>query len=308
MSTQLDQPELLVPLIEEVIHHACTGIAPDVRVLLEAAAKREENDTARSVLLTMLENARLAYEQDKPACQSPGFPCVYVTYGGKTRLPDLREVFGTAMRRCTEAGYLRPSMVHPLTRKNSGDNTGPGVPNFELDFRPELDYADFVVSFKACGAELVNGVKVFTAATLGPNLAGLKKYVLDLVIKGRGIPCPPVGIGIGIGGQIDVAARLSRRAISTREWTYAHPDPEIARLEEELLEAVNALGVGPGGTGGRTTALAVKIMMSYTHTAIAPVAVNFHCWVGRRAGVRIYEDGRVERLFWRGQHDCPHTS
>lgn len=183
----------MVPLIEEVIHHACTGIAPDVEVLLRTAAEREENDTARSVLMTMLENAELAQEQDKPACQSPGFPCVYVTYGGDVHLPDLREVFTVAMRRCTEAGYLRPSMVHPLTRKNSGDNTGPGVPNFEVDFCPELDYVEFIVSFKACGAELVNGVKGFTAATLGLKLSGLKKYVLDPVIKGKGIPCPPRG-------------------------------------------------------------------------------------------------------------------
>lgn len=96
-----------------------------------------------------------------------------------------------------------------------------------------------------------------------------------------------------------MTAGLSRRATSAREWTDTHPDPEVAGLERELLESVNALGIGPGGTGGGTTALAVKIMMAYTHTAIAPVPVNFHCRVGRRVGIRVYRDGHVERPFWR---------
>lgn len=302
------QTERWVSLIEEVIRHACTGVAPDVKALLETAVERETADTARSILVTMLGNAQLGGELDKPICQSPGFPSVYVTFGAGCRLPNLRDVFAHAMRACTRAGYLRPSIVHPLTRKNSGDNTGPGVPNFELDYRPELDYTEFIVSFKACGAELANGVRVFTAATLGHNLGGLKKYILDLVIRARGIPCPPVGIGIGIGGQMDVAAKLSRRAISTRDWRDANPDPELAALERELLHSVNALGVGPGGTGGRTTALTVKVMTAYTHTAIAPVAVNFHCWVGRRAGIRVYRDGRVEHLFWREGKDWQRTN
>lgn len=288
-------------LLEDVIKHACTGIAPDVLELLKEGAARETEERPRSVLETMIENVKMAGEEDKPVCQSPGFPAVYVTFGAGCWLPDFRKIFSAVFPKLTAAGYLRPSMVHPLLRTNSGNNTGPGVPNMELDYRPDLDYTEVIVSFKACGAELVNGVKIFTPTTLGKNFKGLKEYVLDLVINGRGIPCPPGAIGIGIGGQMDGAAKMSRKAVSVREWTDTNPDPLLADLEKELLESINALGNGPGGTGGRTTALAVKIMMGYTHTAIAPVAVNFHCWVGRRAGVRVYRDGRTEFLFWRGE-------
>ncbi|MGL5513807.1 MAG: fumarate hydratase, partial [Sporomusa sp.] len=108
---------------------------------------------------------------------------------------------------------------------------------------------------------------------------------------------PPSAIGIGIGGQMDVSAKLSREAISTRDWRDPHPDPLIAGLEQELLHNINELGLGPAGIGGDTTCLAVKIGYAATHTAICPVTINFHCWVARRFGVRFYPDGRREYLF-----------
>ena len=111
------------------------------------------------------------------------------------------------------------------------------------------------------------------------------------------MPCPPSAIGIGIGGQMDVAAKLSREAISTRDWRDKNPDPQLNQLEEELLANINRLGIGPAGIGGATTCLAVKIGMAATHTAICPVAINFHCWVARRIGIRLYPDGRREFLF-----------
>lgn len=287
-------------LVYKVLHHSCTGIAPDCNRLLRSAYDKEDSPAARSVLDSMIENTVMAGEQDKPVCQSPGFPAVYVTFGKSSCLPDFSSIFSEAIPKMVEKGYIRPSIVHPLTRKNTGDSTGPGVPNFEYDYKPDVDYVELIVSFKACGAELMNAYKTFTSSTLGKNLDGLKKFIVNQVIEAKGIPCPPGAVGIGIGGQMDVAARLSRRAVSVREWDDTNPDPMLADLEQELLSMVNSTGIGPGGTGGRTTMLAVKTMMAYTHTAIAPVAVNFHCWVARRAGVRVYNDGRIEKLFWRG--------
>ncbi|GAH39514.1 unnamed protein product [marine sediment metagenome] len=192
-------------------------------------------------------------------------------------------------------------MVHPLTRKNTGDNSGAGVPNIELEYDSALSFVELVISFKGCGAELGNAVKIFTPAQIGENAKGIKEFVIDTVIKAGGKPCPPFALGIGIGGQMDVAAKLSRRAVSTRKWTDHNPDPDLAAMEEELLDKINQLGIGPGGIGGKSTALAVKIGMSYTHTAICPVALNFHCWVARRAGMRIYPDGKIQYLF--GEED-----
>jgi len=286
-------------LIEQVVHHSCTGIAPDAERLLRKAEAREDGPVAKSMLGSMIENIELAEELDKPVCQSPGFPAVYITFGKNSVMPDFTTIFKEIIPKMVADGFIRPSIVHPLTRKNTEDGTGPGVPNFEYDYRPEADYVELIVSFKACGAELMNAYKTFTSSTLGEDLEGLKKFVVGQVVEAKGIPCPPGAIGVGIGGQMDVAARLSRRAVSVREWDDTNPDPMLAELEEELLESINSTGIGPGGTGGRTTALGVKVLMAYTHTAIAPVAVNFHCWVARRAGVRVYDDGRIERLFWR---------
>jgi len=125
----------------------------------------------------------------------------------------------------------------------------------------------------------------------------LKKYILETALNAGGKPCPPFAIGVGIGGQMDVASKLSRQAVSTRAWDDKHPDKLYADLEEELLEQINSLGLGAAGTGGDTVALAVKIGGVATHTAIAPVAINFHCWAARRAGIRLYPDGRKEVTF-----------
>lgn len=207
----------------------------------------------------------------------------------------------------TKAGYIRPSIVHPLTRHNPGDSSGRGVPNYELRYEKDLPYCEIIVSAKGCGAELPNVAKILTPATLGKNYKGLKQLVLDTIcgsngfMGARGYPCPPFSIGIGLGGQMDVAAKLSREAISTRNWLDHNPDPLFDELEQELLADINKLQNGPAGIGGDTTALAVKIGWAATHTAICPVVINFHCWVARRFGIRFYPDGRTEQLFQAGE-------
>lgn len=275
----------------------CTTISPDVKYLLKKAYAEETTDSAKEMVETLLKNVEMAEKQKKPVCQSPGYPTVYVTYGKCANIEELTDVLKQEISNATKEGFLRPSMVHPLTRKNTGDNSGPGVPNIELEYNSAFSFVEIVISFKGCGAELGNAMKIFTPAQIGEKAKGMKEFVIDTVIKAGGKPCPPFALGIGIGGQMDVAAKLSRRAVSVGKWTDHSPDPELARMEEELLGMVNQLGIGPGGIGGKTSALAVKIEMSYTHTAICPVAVNFHCWVGRRAGMRLYADGRTQYLF-----------
>lgn len=290
-------------LVRAAIHDTCiravTGISADVRELLRQALERESNETAKSMLTSMLENLDIAKAQDKAVCQSPGYPTTWVTFG-EGSFPDfVEEAVADALGEATRKGYLRPSIVDPLTRHNPGNNTGEGVPNIEYQYRPGQDHMDFIISFKGCGAELGNAMKIFTTATLrlDEDYAGLKRFVLETAINAGGKPCPPFGIGIGIGGQMDIASKLSRQAISTRKWSDTNPDPLLARLERELLDNINALGLGAAGTGGDTVCLAVKIGRAATHTAIAPVAINFHCWVARRAGVRIYNDGRIETIL-----------
>ncbi len=274
-----------------------TTISPDVMCLMKKAHAEETSDSAREMLKTQIENVIMAQQQGKPVCQSPGFPTAYIRYGGCVNISELTEVLREEIASATKDGFLRPSMVHPLTRKNTGDNSGIGVPNIEVEHDAVLDFLEIIISFKGCGAELGNTVKIFTPAQIGEEAAGIKEFVIDTAIKAGGKPCPPFAIGIGIGGQMDVAAKLSRHAVSTRKWTDRNPDRSLATLEEELLTRINQLGIGPGGIGGKTTALAIKIGMSHTHTAICPVAINFYCWVARRAGMRIYPDGRTQYPF-----------
>lgn len=286
--------------VYDMIRRSSTSISPDVEELMKRALDRETNVTAKSMMQAMIDDAALAGEKGKPVCQSPGFPTVYVSFGDRSAPgEDLKGIWAEAIMEGTREHLLRPSMVHPLTRKNPGDNSGVGVPNFEFDYVPDQEYLEMLVSFKGCGAELANAMQIFTVAKLekGNNYAGLKRWVLDAVIQGGGKPCPPGGIGIGLGGQMDVACKLARKAISTRRWDDAHPDPMYAELEHELLENINSLGIGAAGTGGDTTLLAVKIGAVTTHTAIAPAAISFHCWVARRTGIRLYPTGEKEIIL-----------
>ncbi len=283
--------------VYNAVLRAVTEISADVKGLLEDALARESNETAKSMLSSMVENLSIAKAADKAVCQSPGYPTAWLTYGDDNMPLCVKEAIADAVAEATKRGYLRPSMVDPLTRVNSGNNTGKGVPNVEFEYVPGQKYIDFIISFKGCGAELGNAMQIMTTAKLGKNLSGLKRFILETAVNAGGKPCPPYGIGVGIGGQMDVAAKLSRKAISTRRWDDENPDPELAALEHELKDAINDLGLGAAGTGGDTVCLALKMERAHTHTAIAPVCINFHCWVARRAGIRIYDDGRVEKLL-----------
>lgn len=289
--------QLIKQEVHDAIIRAVTGISDDVRDLLADALKKETNPTAQSMLSAMLDNLSIAKAADKGVCQSPGYPTSWLSFGDDNMPHNIKETIGEAVAEATKKGYLRPSMVDPLTRVNSGNNTGEGVPNVEFEYNPGQNYVDYIVSFKGCGAELGNAMQILTPAKLGKDLVGLKRFVIETAINAGGKPCPPFGIGIGIGGQMDICSKLSRKAISTRRWDDVNPDPQLAALEKELKDEINSLGLGAAGTGGDTVCLAVKIAKCHTHTAIAPVAINFHCWVARRAGVRIYDDGRVEKLL-----------
>jgi fumarate hydratase subunit alpha len=280
----------------ESLVRGVTSISPDILQLLKEA-RQEETPQGKSMLDALIENADLAQNTSRGVCQSPGIPCIYVRTNPELAGIRIPAIAGESIIRATKEGYLRPSIVHPLTRKNTGDNSGPGIPNFEVQIDPSLDHLEVIVSFKGCGPELFNAFKTFTPESLGKNLEGLKRFLLESVINAGGKPCPPIGLGVGIGGQMDGAARLSRMAISTRKWNDRNPDPDLDRLEQELKSKINRLGIGPGGVGGKTTALAVKIGLAYTHTAICPVAVNFHCWVGRRDGFRFFADGKMEEIL-----------
>jgi fumarate hydratase subunit alpha len=283
-------------IIKDLVMRITYEVSDDCRYLLDKAVEDETDESSKMILETIVENVRLAKEEKLALCQSPGYLTAYITFGENFFIPEVEDILKEAIIEATKLGYLRPSMVDPLTRKNSGDNSGHRAPNFEYEFKKGIDYVEIIPSIKGCGIELYNKIKVFTIPEIGDNYEGIKKFVLECVCEAGGTACLPSAIGIGIGGQIDVAAKLSRRAMSLRGWMDRNPEPHIAKLEKELLEEINQLNIGSGGTGGKITTLGVNIETAATHTTLCPVAINFHCWVARRAGIRIYQDGRVEEL------------
>ena len=219
--------------------------------------------------------ARIAREEGIPICQDTGFAVVFVEVGQEVRLVggDLKEAINQGVRQGYEEGYLRKSVCHPFTRKNTGDNT-PTV--IHLDIVPG-DKVQLIVAPKGGGSENMSRVTMLTPAV---GIQGVKDFVVQRVKESGANPCPPTIVGVGIGGTFETTALLAKKAL-LRPIGSQNPDPELAALEQELYEEINALGIGPQGLGGRITSLAVHVNMMESHIASLPVAVNIQCHAAR---------------------------
>ncbi len=258
----------------EVLRRAHTELPEDVVKAIKNAYEREENEIARKNLETILKNVEAAKKLGVPMCQDTGIPVFFVEIGRELKLEfDLYEAIREGVRRATSEIPLRPNAVHPITRENSGDNTGMHVPQVNLEI-VEGDELRIVVMPKGAGSENVSTLKMMLPTEVGR----IKDFVVDTVLKAGGKPCPPIFVGLGIGGTFDGAAKLAKKAL-------LRDVLEMNEFELELLEAVNELGIGPMGLGGKTTALAVLVEMGHCHTASLPVAINIQCWANRKAEV-----------------------
>jgi len=264
----------------DLVKRCVTSLPADVKEAL-VKASREEEGLARSQLEAILRNAEAAEEEGLPICQDTGLLSFYVNLDPSRHSPlELVEAAVKAVRRATSEVPLRPNVVHPLTRANTGDNVGAGHPLFEWAFN-DRGLLEVTVAARGAGSE-----NVAKLAMLPPSagVEGLVDFVLSAVVEARGLPCPPGIVGVGVGGSADEALKLAKRALLRP--VGARGLAELADLEAELLDKVNRLGIGPRGLGGRRTALAVNVERAYTHTACLPVAVAFSCWAVRRATFR----------------------
>ena len=245
-------------------------LPPDVVAAIRQAAAAETSEIARAELGRILENIDLAGRLKVPICQDTGVPVVYLSLPPEVPLTNgILEAVADGVRKATREVPLRPNVVLPLERQNSGDNTGPGMPAIHIRAGNRLA---ITVLPKGAGAENMSRL----AMLLPTEHDRIARFVSETMLNAGGRPCPPVVLGVGIGGTFDGAAALAKEAILE---PIDHMDP----YEQELCDAVNALGIGPMGLGGRTTALAVKVKMASCHTASLPVAVNVQCWAARRA-------------------------
>lgn len=274
---------------------ALKDIPADVRAALRSgleAERKDGNDTAGQVLFTILENIQTADEQDTLVCQDTGLPVYKVLVGSNLTIdmPELKARIRRACERATAEYPLRSNSVHPVTRKNTGTNTGQGIPIIKLDFVPGSDKIEIHMAPKGSGSENMSFLKMLNPSE---GRRGIKKFVLQCIFESGARPCPPMIVGVGLGGTSDVAMQLAKEASTFRTIGSSNSDSDVAQLERELLDKINQTGIGPQGLGGTTTALAVNIEWAHTHISQNPVAVNVQCWRGERASAVISADGKV---------------
>ena len=272
-------------VIEDTVARLCIEanlrLPPDVINAIERAEKAEPWDGAKRILSLLGDNVRIASEKTLPVCQDTGMACVFGELGQDVHIEgDFEQAVNNGVRRGYGEGYLRKSVVcDPLRRVNTGDNT-PALVTVKLT---RGDKMRITVMPKGFGSENMSALKMLKPAD---GVEGVKSFVLDTVEKAGANPCPPIIVGVGIGGSFDKAACLAKHAL-LRPVNEPNPDEYYAALERELLDKINALGIGPQGFGGKTTALAVLIEAMPTHVAGLPVAVNISCHATRRASASL---------------------
>ena len=261
--------------IRELCLEAATKLGGDVKQAIEGALKTEESPLGRDVLSQIVENYNIAENEEVPMCQDTGLAIFFIDVGRDVVIEGstIDEAVNLGVRLAYEEGFLRKSVCDPLTRKNTGDNT-PAI--VHLKSVPG-DKVSIKFAAKGGGSENMSAIAMLKPAQ---GIAGLKEFVVNTISTGGGNPCPPIIVGVGIGGDFEVSAILAKRALF-RSVGSVNPDGELAALEGELLSEINALGVGPMGFGGTTTAIGVHIEKHPCHIASFPVAVNVQCHADR---------------------------
>jgi len=269
---EISKEEIIARISQGAIS-SCKILPKEVLARLEQALNDEPSPLGKKALEILIENARIAAKEELPICQDTGIAVVFVELGEDLKVKDLIEAINEGIAKGYEEGYLRKSVADPITRKNTKTNT-PAVVHVEI---VPGDKAKFWVLPKGCGSENMSKLKMLPPAA---GIEGIKDFVLETVREAGPNPCPPITVGIGIGGTFEKAALLAKKAL-IRPLGKPSADSTLAELERELLTEINKLGIGPLGFGGKTTALAVHIEKYPTHIASLPVAVNIQCHAAR---------------------------
>jgi fumarate hydratase subunit alpha len=278
--------EVGVDTVTEAVRNLCieanTRLPEDHLAALRRALGEEESPLGREVIGELLENARVAREWCVAFCQDTGYAVFFVELGSRTRVVggEIGEAIDEGVRRGYREGFLRKSIVRgPVDRTNTGDNT-PAIVYYDV---VSGDALKLTLLVKGAGCDNMSALKMLTPAE---GLPAMKRFVVETIERAGPNASPPLTVGVGIGGPFERAALLAKKAL-TRPSGEPNPDPEIAGLEEELLDAINATGIGPAGYGGTVTALAVHVESFPTHIAAFPVAVNLDCHSHRTSSVEL---------------------
>ena len=271
------RPEYLEEATVAVLKKAETTLPGWVMELIEKAALKETHPVAKSQLEAIVENLKIAAQEEIPICQDTGLPIFHIELGRDLKVSfDLEKTVAEGVRKATQSIPLRPNAVNPLTRTNTDDNTGQGMPDLILDL-VEGENLRITAFPKGAGSENMGFLGMLNPAD------DPLEFVLKELATRIGKACPPVFVGVGIGGTFDLSARLAKKALIKM--------PGSSNMELDLLARINQLKIGPMGLGGDTTALGVKIETACCHTASLPVAVNIQCWANRSASAVVGEEG-----------------
>ena len=277
--------EINVNEVKDAIKKLCIDanyyLPEDVFKRFQECEKEEESEVGKNVLKILMENATIAKNENVPICQDTGVAVIFLEIGQDVHFTggSLYDAINEGVREGYKDGYLRKSMCHPFTRKNTGDNT-PAVIHTKI---VSGDKVKITIAPKGGGSENMSLVKMMKPSD---GVEGIKELVIQRVSEAGPNPCPPIIVGVGIGGNFERSAILAKEAL-LREIGSSNPDPELDALEKELLEKINKLGIGPQGLGGRITALAVFIKMEPCHIASLPVAINIQCHAARHKEIVI---------------------
>jgi fumarate hydratase subunit alpha len=267
------------------------GIPADTKAALRRADAAEGNETARHTLRLMLKSAEAAERSQHFVCSDAGVPVFFVKVGTQARFEgSVRQAITDGFAELVESisPPLLPHVTNPLTLERG--HCGKGMPIVTFDLVDGCDHVDITCSPKALGSGRWAALEIFSF----PDLATIERFVLETVVKAGSQPCPPVVVGVGIGGTFDYAAKMAKEA-TLRPIGEKHPEAMVAAMEARLVDAVNKTGFGPMGTGGDATAFAVHVDYAAGH-GFTPVAVAFNCWINRRTRARLHNDGRVETV------------
>lgn len=261
----------------QIYKQAAIVLPDDIKDALQNAYDNEDSEIARLNIKTIMDNIALAEKNSIPMCQDTGLPIIFVKLGN-VEVENLEQGIVEGVKLATETVPLRTNVVDPLTRKNTGNNVGKGIPqiNVELTDEPILELTVFPKGF---GSENNNKLAMLLP---GEGIEGIKKFFKEAILSAGGKPCPPTVIGVGIGGSSDMVMKLAKKAL-LRPINEVNEDQRLANLENELLSVANATGIGPMGLGGRATVLGVNVELADTHTAGLPVGICVQCWAARHA-------------------------
>ncbi|MFB0520922.1 MAG: fumarate hydratase [Desulfatiglandales bacterium] len=265
----------IIKVVRDLSIDANYNLGDDVLLAFNRALEKEDSTAAREVIKELIENARIAREENVAICQDCGLAVVFIEIGQDMHIigGDLKEAINEGVRQGYREGYLRKSACHPITRKNTGDNT-PAIIHMQIVPGNKMR---IIFAPKGGGSENMSRVDMLSPAA---GIEGVKDFVVKRVKESGSNPCPPTIVGIGVGGTFERSAILAKKAL-LRNIGVRNPDPELAEIEEEILARINRLGIGPMGYGGNSTSLDVFLEIEPCHIASLPVAVNIQCHAAR---------------------------